>query len=282
MIIDHIKTSFEVVEEPEITIEANPETLDEEKLKRFKSAGVNRVSIGIQSFNKTSLEYLGRVHSTDKGRDILKIATKIFENVSIDLIYGLTKESFFDINSNIEEAKSFLPKHISCYELTFEKGTSIYNDQAIREEDDGKRYKLVKKLLENFGYRQYEISNYAIPGYECMHNLAYWSNKSYLGFGPSAHSYDNENMTRWGNKACLDAYTSDKRVEFSEKAQEIDKLIMGLRKTDGIEDILIPNKYKDAIDNLTKEGFLETKSGNIAFTEKGALLSNQVLLRIMS
>lgn len=279
-IIEKIREHWMISKNAEVTLEINPETVDDEKLRRFKDAGVNRASIGIQSFDDDELKYLGRIHDSQKAKEALKSAVDIFDNVSCDLMFGLPHQTREGISKNIRTAAEFRPQHISCYELTFEEGTEIFRDKNKIDTDDPSLYLHAKELLEKSGYRQYEISNYSLQGHECRHNVAYWSNKSYLGLGPSAHSYDSDKKIRWANKSDVKEYLGAERISFTEKAEDIDLMIMGLRQTAGMPTSSIPEQYRKAIFRLTADGLLKEDGGQIALTAKGALLANNVLLKI--
>lgn len=280
-IYDHLQTKWTISKKVEFSIEVNPETVTRENLTEYNKIGINRISVGVQSFNDDELKYLGRIHNSEKAKEALDLAADIFENMSMDLIYGLPDQQKAAVEKNIKEVLKFSPNHISHYELTFEEGTPLYNNDQMKN-DDPSLYNHSQILLKNAGLHQYEISNYAIPGYECRHNLAYWSDKSYTGLGPSAHSYDRDKKIRWANKPSIEAYFSDDKKDFVEDAQDIDKIIMGLRMTDGIDKELIANKYQSKIDKLIKDGHLKKNNNKIAFTEKSTLLANQILLKIYS
>lgn len=280
-IVDAITSSFNLDDDCEFSIEANPETVSKNKLVGFKKIGVNRVSVGIQSFDDNVLKYLGRIHTADTSKKALRTALEMFENVNIDLMYGMPDEKLSAIEKDIKEALGFTVKHISCYELTPEEGTPLFKDAGRQKDDDGEGYGIVKTLLEAGGFSQYEISNYSLPGYQCRHNMAYWSDQSYFGLGPGAHSFDKEKKKRWANKPDLKSYLSGDPLDFVEDAEDIDTLIMGLRKTDGLKAGEIPMRYKRIVSKLIDDGLLESKCDNVAYTKKGVLLSNKILLEIM-
>lgn len=280
-IINQIKSFFNISSDAEMTIEVNPETVDRKKLLQFKEIGFNRLSIGIQSFDDDELKYLGRVHDSQKARETLDDAVKVFNNVSCDLIFGLPVSCTQKLKQNIDTAANHNLQHISCYELTYEKDTLIYNDRNVVGEDGLiKQYDVVKQAFTAKGYNQYEISNYARDGFECRHNLGYWSDKSYIGFGASAHSYDYEQRIRWANTSDIQRYIDGEIVEFTEKSCDIDRMITCLRKTCGMPENQIPERFTKKVDELTSIGLLKKQGGNVAYTEKGMLLANRVLLEL--
>jgi oxygen-independent coproporphyrinogen-3 oxidase len=180
----------------EFTIEANPESLDGEKLALMLDSGVNRISIGLQSADDRKLKRLGRLHNARKAVETVLLASKKgFKNISIDLIFGVWDEDEIRWKNDLEEAASLPVNHISCYELTYEKGTPLAQALAQRsivpleDETVAGMYGLAIDLLALRGFKQYEVSNFAIPGYESRHNLNYWNNDPYVGLGPSAFSY---------------------------------------------------------------------------------------------
>lgn len=277
-IVEAISRDFKLGDETEFTIEANPETVTVEKLRQYRTLGVNRLSVGVQSFDDAVLKTLGRIHTAEKAIQAIDAAKSVFENVGIDLIY-------FPSPSKISSLPS-LPlfqgvKHVSAYELTIEEGTPMYNDRDKYPDDDGEAYGLVKRGLEARGLRQYEISNYARPGFECRHNLAYWSNESYLGFGLSAHSYDHKRGIRFANTSDMGPYLAGNYPGFQEPAKDIDKLIMGLRKNVGMSESEIPPQFIPKIGEMVSQRYMQNKDGFVSYTEEGRLLSNRVLLEIM-
>lgn len=279
MVFNRLQSKFRPAGDVEFTIEVNPETVDAKKLEGYRDIGINRISVGVQSFSDHELQYLGRLHSAGKARAVIKSAVEIFDNVGVDLIFGLPHQTEDALKMNISEAVSFSPKHISCYELTFEEGTPLFDDNKLAGDEE--LYSISRHLIEAAGYKQYEISNYALPGYECRHNLACWSDESYLGLGAAAHSYDREKKERRANVSDVTGYIRGERPAFVERAEEIDKMIMGLRKTDGMPIQHVPVKYNGAIDDLINDGFLRRDEKMIVPTEKGVLFSNHVLREIM-
>lgn len=188
----------------EITLEANPDDLSEEKLKELKEAGVNRLSIGIQSFREEDLVWMNRSHSVMEAMQCVQNAQKIgFSNITIDLIYGIPNLSASDWEMNLMQAVDLNPQHISAYCLTIEKKTVLghrFNKgemKPIDEEQASEQFLFMRDFLSKNGYFQYEVSNFSKPGYESQHNTSYWLGKKYSGIGPSAHSFDG--MTRRWN-----------------------------------------------------------------------------------
>lgn len=188
-----VKKNFSVSQNAEITIEVNPKTADKEKLLDFKQIGINRVSIGVQSFESSELAAVSRAHTGDEAKEILTFAREIFHNFSCDLMLGLPNSTMASVFKNIKTALSFSPKHISLYGLQVEEGTKLFENVANglilpREDTVADMFELAENMLKEHGFSHYEISNFAIEGFESKHNIGYWKLKDYIGFGTSAHS----------------------------------------------------------------------------------------------
>ncbi len=202
---------FKINDRAEVTIEANPDDVTPEKLLFWKSHGVNRISIGTQSFNDNELQYLGRRHNATRCRQALKDAVEAgFDNISADLIHGLPGASMEELFRSIEELRHSGVKHLSMYSLTVEKGTILENRinkgvlRNIDEDEQAETYLRAVEKAESCGFIQYEISNFCLPGFESKHNSAYWKGAPYLGLGPSAHSFDGK--TRSWNVSDIQQY----------------------------------------------------------------------------
>ena len=210
-IILSIKNNFNVSDSAELTMETNPGTVDKEKLKEFKDAGINRISIGIQSFHEDELKFLTRVHDNETAKNTVNNAADVgFDNISIDLIFNLpgqTKEKWL---SNLKQAIKLPIKHLSAYSLILERGTilnkMVLDGKVVLQNDDydADLYETTVEFLTANGFSQYEVSNFTKPVYECVHNNTYWHYKDYIGFGTSAHSFINSK--RWWNYSSLKKY----------------------------------------------------------------------------
>jgi len=246
-LIDKITTLFKVEGNAEITIEVNPDDIDEEKLKEWKSAGINRLSIGIQSFFNEDLQWMNRAHNAEQAVSSLQSAKRFFDNISIDLIYGtpfLTNEKW---KQNVETAISFNIPHLSCYALTVESKTPLYKlikQQKVENIDPDKQseqFLLLMQWLEEAGYDHYEISNFAKPGSRSRHNSSYWSGEKYLGIGPSAHSFDGKSR-QWNvsnNNIYIDSISKGIipfEKEILSETQKLNEYIMtSLRTEQGLD-----------------------------------------------
>ncbi len=292
----------------EITLEVNPKTADLKKLKEFRSAGVNRISVGIQSFSERKLNYLGRLNSPLEGLQILKDINRAgYENSNLDLIYGTGMETLEELEHDINCALGAGTTHISAYCLTIEPGTvfgkmfstgrlDLPTDQSIRE-----MMELVNARLESEGYTQYELSNYARPGCECRHNLLYWRGDEYLGLGAGAHSHIKSFASapwgkRWANYKLPRKYMAEvvkgrRPVDWAEclSKQEAltDRVLMGLRLSGGIDYAQLENEFEtkaeiEKISHLTRDRFIKIEDQKIFLTQKGRYYSDDLIAKVLS
>ncbi len=285
----------------EVTIEVNPGTVTEQKLKEYKIFGINRLSIGLQSTENRLLKEIGRIHNYDEFLNTYKLARKVgFKNINVDLMIGLPNQSILDIKKSLEKITNLDTEHISVYSLIVEEETPISkmieNGKLIlpSEELERNMYWYVKNLLELKGYKHYEISNFAKVGYESKHNLDCWEQKEYIGFGVAAHSYIND--TRFGNICDFDQYIINCENNEFEKNKIIDEekqskfekeqeyMLIGLRKLDGISISNFKDKFgenpvfvfRNGLNKLVDSGLLNIDLDNIKLTSKGLNLANLV------
>jgi len=292
--------------DPEITIEANPGTIDLEKLKGYRNAGINRISIGVQSFNDRLLINLGRSHSSKEALNAFESArTAGFDNIGIDLIHSISGESLQDWENDLKKAVLLHPEHISAYNLTIEEGTPFHHSQEKgllvlpAEEEQTDMLLAAIEILGAAGYEHYEVSNYALSGFRSRHNQIYWKGGEYLGIGVSAHSYTRKGWgIRRANSSNLTEYFNlinnkgtavvDEEILSKEKAMG-EAVFLGLRMMGGINlkdfesrfEIKIEAAYTDAIEELTTEDFLIYDNGHLKLTRKGLLFSNDVAIRFV-
>ena len=299
-ILNKIFEKFNVLENAEITIEVNPGTVDEVKLKKYLSIGINRLSIGLQSTNDELLKMLGRVHTYKQFDDVYELARKIgFKNINVDLMIGLPKQTIADIEESLQKIIEKNPEHISVYSLIVEENTQIFELiengelELPDEELEREMYWKVKNILEKNNYKHYEISNFARTGFESKHNTNCWNQCQYLGFGLAAHSYFNE--IRYSNIDDLKQYiqniennNSIYNVIFhenqSKQEQMREYMLLGLRKIDGVTISKFKEKFVDnplyifrnELNKLVLEGLIEVLENSIKLTNKGLDLANQV------
>lgn len=306
-----LNNSFVIDDNAEITVEMNPGTVTEDKFKALKVAGVNRLSIGLQSANDNELKILGRIHTFIDFEDAYKMAKDAgFKNINIDLISAVPGQSVESWANTLRKVASLNPQHISAYSLIIEEGTPFYdkygedgcNDQGrnVLELPDEKSERLMyedtKEILEEYGYHRYEISNYAKDGFECEHNKGYWKCEDYLGLGLGSSSLINGK--RFHNTRDIDTYLQNS--ENSEKIREDETVLtieekieefmfLGLRMTKGISksdfkgrfNINIEEVYKVELKKLIEEGFVKEDNDMLYLTERGTDISNQVFVEFM-
>lgn len=274
----------------EFTIECNLD-VTEEQLILFKNNGVNRISIGIQTINEHLLKKMGRFHTRSEVINKINLIKKYFNNINIDLMYALPSETIEDLNNDLDFYLSLDVSHISTYSLMIEPNTKMYINgvKNIDEELDFKMYNLIlKKLIDN-GYEHYEISNYCKKGYESKHNLVYWNNEEYYGFGISASGYVN-NIRYTNTKSYNNYLKDDYRIEeinltINEKIEN--EFILGLRKIKGIDIFKFKEKYNldifniDIVKNLLNERKLELNDNYLRIPDKYIYISNNILCEFM-
>ncbi|MCF6465605.1 radical SAM family heme chaperone HemW [Clostridium sp. Cult2] len=302
-VLEHIYKTFNSDEIEEITIETNPGTLNEEKLKLYKEYGIDRISIGVQSLNDNLLKSIGRGHtSMDFYRSFELMRNLNFKNVNVDLIYGLPNQTLKDCERTLEEIVNLDVEHISYYSLILEDNTLMnkwYKEGRIKlpdEEIEREMYHYGISFLKSKGYNHYEISNFSKEGIECKHNLFYWQLKPYIGFGIAAHSNIN-NKRFWNYNNFKDYFISLEKNKYPIDGEEhIDKemeiaeyFIMGLRLIEGINKnvfkerfkIKVEDIYEDVLVKYKNRGLLHIDDEWIRFTPKGLDLSNIVYVDLL-
>lgn len=302
LIIQLLKENYKVSNEAEITIEANPGTVDKEKLRIFRKVGINRISIGIQTFHDDELKFLTRVHDKKNAMETVYNAKKAgFENISIDLIFNLPGQTKIKWKENLETAVQLPIKHLSTYSLILERGTILNKmvlDKKVKMQDDdhdADLYEMTIDFMEKNGFIQYEVSNFTLPGYECMHNNAYWQYRDYLSFGTSAHSF--VDGKRWWNYSSLKRYISeiDKNscaVAASEnisKEQRLNEYVMLALRSSGLDLTEFKNMFGanwinekyDYIKKLMKRNLVTLDKKYLRLTKNGYAVCDEILKEIL-
>lgn len=299
-ILEKIRLKFNVKSDAEITIEINPGTITKEKLKDYKSAGINRLSIGLQSTNNDILNLIGRIHTYEEFEKNYNLAKEVgFTNINVDLMLALPNQSMDILIDSLLKVINLNPNHISLYSLILEEGTELEKmiesgEYKLCDEDlERKMYHKTKSVLEKNGYVHYEISNFAKKEYESKHNISCWNQEEYIGFGLAAHSYYNKK--RFSNIESIEEYISninkgeyDKNIvvhESQDKPSEMREFMMiGLRKIDGVKISDFERKFRInplfyfrfEISKLTDEDLIEVDLDFIKLTKKGLDLANLV------
>ncbi|MBT3299218.1 MAG: radical SAM family heme chaperone HemW [Candidatus Marinimicrobia bacterium] len=294
-ILTALQKKVDISQLEEITIEANPGEAPLERLKDFRSLGINRISMGVQSLDETLLKFLTRIHSVDAVFETFKNAkTAGFDNINCDLIYAIPGQTRETWERDLKQVVDLSPKHISAYTLTLEKGTGLFklvkDKKVTMPENDlaGEWFLRTHELMEKNGYPAYEISNFSQPGFACEHNLHYWNIDPYLSFGPSAHSFDGKN--RWSNIRHLDGYmdkieTGKSPVTFSESLNQNqllnEKIGFGLRMIQGISQDYVE---KESLEKTIKKwsDCINIENDMIRLTKKGLVFADAIGVDLMS
>ncbi|MFZ4619454.1 MAG: radical SAM family heme chaperone HemW [Bacteroidota bacterium] len=298
---------FRIDPNAEITCESNPGTVELNKLSDFRAVGFNRISFGIQSFHDDDLKFLTRIHSAEEAERAVESAYRAgFDNVSCDLIFALPNQSPERWKENLRRAIALKPKHISAYALIVEEqtplATMVKNKLVapLPDEEDAELYEITIETLTSNGYAQYEVSNFAQPGFHSRHNFNYWNHEDYIGFGPSAHSFCKDSSTsgkRWWNVRSIQSYCDAlERNEFPESGNEFidrkkfftEEIFLGLRST-GIdlkklyplygEDVL--SVRTNEIAQMEREGLLITSANTVSLTSKGYAVCDEIAAQLI-
>lgn len=302
-IVKTVYDKFRLNTNLEFTVEVNPGTVDSEKIKFYKEIGVNRVSVGVQSFDEKDLRFLSRIHDKKKAIDtIFGIYKEGIENINIDLIFSIPKQSSSTWISNLYTAIELPVKHISAYSLILEHGTSLYKkvkDGSVKmqpENSDASVYKKTMDFMRENDFVHYEVSNYAKKGYECKHNISYWNYTDYLGFGTAAHSFIKPE--RFWNCRNISKYIEDINKknnavlgsEILTETEQVEEMIMlGLRSSgigvkgsrfeEHLEDWY--KKSEQMIHKFVKEKLMHIRNGKIMLTNKGLLIADEIIRELL-
>ncbi len=296
LLIDAIRQNFNVPIDAEITLEANPDDINAAKLLGWKEAGINRLSIGIQSFFEEELKWMNRAHTAEQAKDSLQLAMAVFDNITIDLIYGsplLTDEMWLQ---NVQVAIQFCIPHLSCYALTVEEKTPLHKHiylnkaKSVDSDRQANQFLLLMQWLRDAGYEHYEVSNFAKPGYRSRHNSSYWKGDKYLGIGPSAHSFNG--CTRQWNISNNQRYISSimtgvlpREIEVLTEANQLNEYIMiSLRTIEGMDLQVIEERWgaeKSAMINQQLQSYLhkglaKRNDTSVKLTDQGMLMADGI------
>jgi oxygen-independent coproporphyrinogen-3 oxidase len=300
-----IREQFVVDEDAEVTVESNPGTLDPRKLEGYRQAGVNRLSVGIQSFRESELLFLGRIHDASQAEQAVRGARQAgFDNVSVDLIYSLPGQTPEHWRETLLRAIDLGPDHISAYSLIVEENTPLARLVGTKQvvpqpaEREAEFFELTSVILAAHGYDQYEISNFARPGFRSRHNLNYWRHGNYLGLGPSAHSFrkNGESARRWWNIANVKNYSTMLETDrlpiagdevLSEDSMVVERFFLGLR-SDGVRLDEFRGEFRRSlferhgtlIDELVQQGMMTVNNDALRLTSKGYLLCDEMSARL--
>lgn len=308
-----IETILKAIEEvfeldlKELTIELNPDDVTREYLSDIRSLGINRASMGVQTFDEELLKFMHRAHNREEALNSLRLLSENgFDTFTVDLIYGNPAQSVELLKRDLEILTSFNPPHVSAYSLTVEDGTRLGKQVELgritppKDDEVARHFDLVYSALERSGILQYEVSNFAKPGSEAMHNSAYWEHKNYLGFGPAAHSFwwdeDQQSAKRWNNKRDLNSYLEGAwkfendvdRLNLSQLSEE--RIMLALRTKSGIsnEELLSRYEFKFSekqlayLEEKKKQRMVEVNNNTISLTKEGLKIADLILLDLIT
>jgi oxygen-independent coproporphyrinogen-3 oxidase len=297
-IISQLRESFTVAQNVEITLEANPDDITEEQLTGWKKAGINRLSIGIQSFFEEDLQWMNRAHNAQQAIDNLRLAKNHFDNITIDLIYGTPQLTDEKWKHNVDTAIALQIPHLSCYALTVEPKTPLqkmiaqHKSENINPDKQSEQFLLLMQWLQQAGYEHYEISNFAIPGSRSRHNSSYWQGKNYLGLGPSAHSF-NQTSRQWNvaNNSLYIQSINNGIIPFEKEEltaeQRLNEYIMtSLRTSEGLDLRRIALSEQTRIlgesNKYLEQGLMRKENDFLILTKEGKLLADGIAADLFS
>lgn len=302
-ILDLLNRDFNIANDAEITIEGNPGSINRSKAKRWRSLGINRISLGAQSFHDTELAAMGRSHrSKDITSAFENLRQEGFHNISMDLLIGYPTQTLDSVRKSLESIFICRPDHVSVYLLEIKSGAFMENlfssGELVPLDEDlsADMYELVCCEMMGQGYEQYEISNFSKPGFEAVHNMKYWIDGFYLGIGAGAHGrlddvrYSNfQNMTKYADRLSRSEFPWESQVELNPRTRMVEALIMGLRLNRGVDLIGIGQRYSmdvrkfvsDRLEGLGEYGLFEFRGDILRLTDRGRLVSNTVLERLL-
>ncbi|SHM05383.1 oxygen-independent coproporphyrinogen-3 oxidase [Caldanaerovirga acetigignens] len=302
-IIDAIHRAFNLSSDLEFTVEANPETVTKEKLEVLREGGVNRLSLGLQSFNEELLKVIGRIHNAEGFLKNFFMAREAgFNNINVDLIFGLPQQRVEDFLNSLRKLLDLSPEHVSCYSLSVEEGTKFYElkEKGLlflpSEDEERMMYHAARSILEEGGYSHYEISNFAKSGRECKHNLVYWTYGEYLGLGAGAHSfmdgvrfYNAYGLKDYIEKVKAKGEAVESRERISEPEQQAEFVILGLRLIKGVDKAKFYERFRkdmdlvygEVLEKLEEKGLIVNGKEYVKLTKKGLDLANEVFVEFL-
>lgn len=300
-LMDTVRDSFSCTINMECTIEANPGTVTKDKLSVYQSTGINRISFGLQSAREEELKVLGRIHTFEDFVSGFHMARDCgFQNINVDLMNAVPLQTMKTMEQTLMKTAELGPEHLSVYSLIIEEGTPFYEEKGLHdllpsEEEDAAMYERTEEVLNTFGYERYELSNYALTGFECRHNCGYWTGTPYLGFGLAASSYFEGK--RFSNPSAMEEYLAiqdfsqcfmeEKKLTIEEEMEEY--MFLGLRMTNGISKEEFSRRfgtgildvYREPIRELAGKGLLNEDAEKIWIPKQALFLSNQVMMEFL-
>ena len=295
-ILEGIRANFAVDRDAEITLEANPSDVTEEKLRGWRELGVNRLSMGVQSFNDELLRKIGRRHDARQAVNAVREALQAgFDNISIDLIYGLPSQTMEDWKRDVSQALELNIQHVSAYCLSYEEGTEMTRQlqakeiEAVDDETENAMYDYLVEALAAHGIERYEVSNFAKRGYESQHNSSYWNGTPYLGLGAGAHSYDGESR-QWNAKTlsyspCLGGELGPEFEKLTDVERYNEYVMLSLRTREGLDMTKVPRSMHEVCEGVikrcTENGLLRRDGDRVVATNEGIHILNRIIEDLM-
>jgi oxygen-independent coproporphyrinogen-3 oxidase len=291
VLMEAIRKNFSFQHEIEITIEANPESINLKKMKFLRSQGFNRISLGVQSMNDRCLKFLGRNHDSSMAQKSYQVLREAgFENINLDLMYAFPGQSKEELESDIRAIASLGSEHLSLYTLTIEPNSRFFATQMKLDDDEklAAHYLMIGRMLDAYGFRQYEVSNFAKPGFESKHNKNYWLGHPYIGLGVGAHGFSGQR--RYWNTSNLQEYIQKSSrgeeviagfEDLTEEQRVMERVLFGLRMNEGIQWGIIPQSKQAQIHLWIKDGFLLLESNVLKTTDQGRLVLDELSSRLI-
>jgi oxygen-independent coproporphyrinogen-3 oxidase len=287
-----VKKNFSFQKDVEITIEANPESIDEAKARSLNAQGFSRISLGIQSMNDRYLKFLGRGHDARKAREAYRILREAgFSNINLDLMYAFPGQTEEELEGDVRDISSMESEHLSLYTLTIEPNSRFYAVQMKLDDDEklARQYMMIARILDEYGFKQYEVSNFArAPQFESSHNRNYWRGEPYIGLGVGAHGFDGRR--RHWNTANLQEYiqkaVSGKPViggfeDLTDLQLTMEKVLFGLRMNEGVPLDLVPSDRQGLVQTWIRDGFLLLEGKTLKTTDRGRLVLDELSARLI-
>ena len=291
LLMNAIKNNFTLQNDIEITLEANPESVTIEKAKYLRTLGFNRVSLGVQSMNDRYLKFLGRAHDAAMaGQAYHVLRTAGFTNINLDLMYAFPAQTDEELEKDVRAISNLNSEHLSLYTLTIEPNSRFHATQMKLDDDEklAAHYLKIARILAEYGFKQYEVSNFAKPGFESRHNKNYWQSKPYIGLGVGAHGF--EGRRRYWNTSNLQNYMQQIRTEaqaiegfedLTDDQRIMEKVLFGLRMNEGISWELLPSNRRSQVEAWIKDGFLRLEGEKLRTTDQGRLVLDELSSRLI-
>jgi len=290
-LMNALRNKFSFQNDIEMTIEANPESINRRKAKFFKSQGFNRISLGVQSMDDRYLKFLGRTHDAKIAREAFSILRETgFANINLDLMYAFPGQTLEELREDVQRVAFLNSEHLSLYTLTIEPHSRFFAAQMKLDDDEklAEHYLLIARILGEDGLKQYEISNFAKPGFQSAHNRSYWLGEPYIGLGVGAHGFtgrrrywNTSNLKDYMHKISHEGHAIEGHEDLTDDQLIMERVLFGLRMNEGILSKLVPSPKQELVDRWVKDGFLLLENGNLKTTDRGRLVLDELSVRLI-